>query len=105
MSTILDIRTKRLDKAQARKLIAQIVRNNPDNIRFSKHALIELGNDNLTTSDALNVIKSSHSRILSDGEWEHGSFRYRLETSNIMIVIAFDSPESMVIVTAWRKNL
>jgi len=102
MSSI-DYRSKRLNKTEACKLIVEIANRYPENIRFSAHALEQLKARALTTSDVFNVLKSPHARILSDAEFENGSFRYRLETSNIMVVIAFVSKTSFVVVTAWRK--
>lgn len=98
-----DYRSKRLDKTQARKLIAKIVNQNPSGVRYSKHAFTEMKDDNLTVNDILNVIKSPDAKILEDAELEKGSYRYRLQTEKIMVVIAFDSPTSFVVVTAWRK--
>jgi len=99
-----DYRGKRLDKNQARKRVSAIAREHPENIRFSRHALEEMLNDDLITADILNVIKSPSSKILSEAELENGSYRYRLETNNIMVIVSFDSEDSLVIVTAWRKN-
>ncbi len=75
----------------------------PSHIRFSNHALEEITKDDLTTVDILNVIKSPNSRIVGEGELENGSYRYRLGTRKIIVVISFDSPKSFVVVTAWRK--
>lgn len=99
-----DHRSKRLDRYQARKRIATIAREHPKNIRFSRHALEEMLKDDLMMADILNVIKSPSAKILSDAELENGSYRYRLETNNIMVVLSFDTEDSLVIVTAWRKN-
>jgi len=96
--------TKRLDKTEARKRVVEIVSRHPSNIRFSRHALEELKNDSLIVSDILNVIRSPAARIVGEGEYERGSFRYRLETNRIAVLIAFDSPVSFVVVTAWRKK-
>lgn len=104
MSTI-DYRTKRLDKAAARKLVAEIVTKYPANVHFSKHALEEMDNDDLCTPDVWNVLKSSDSRIIDEGELEKGSYRYRLETGFIMVVVAFASDgNSLFIVTVWDKR-
>ena len=99
-----DYRGKRLDKNQARKRVSAIAREHPENIRFFRHALEEMLNDDLITADILNVIKSPSSKILSEAELENGSYRYRLETNNIMVIVSYDSEDSLVIVTAWRKN-
>lgn len=74
MSTI-DFKSKRTDKVKARKLVAEIVSITPSNVSFSGHALKELTNDGLTTVDALNVLKSSDSRIHDEGELVNGSYR------------------------------
>ena len=101
---IVDLRIHRLDRNQARKLIAEIVAQHPENVRFSKHALEEMKKDNLTTGDILNVMKSSSAKIVAEPELENGSYRYRLRTSNIGVVLAFVSKTTCVIVTAWRKT-
>lgn len=77
----------------------------PQNVVFSRHALEELKADRLTTVDALNILKSADSRILTEGEFETGSYRYRLETKNIMIVISFwETGDGLIVVTAWDKR-
>lgn len=99
----MSIKHKRLDRNQARKQIAYIVHYNPGFVRFSRHALEELKKDRLTTVDVMNVMKSPDAQIMDEPELEHGSYRYRLGTQKIMVVVAFDSPKSLVVVTAWRK--
>lgn len=98
-----DYRTHKLDRNQARKLISEIVHRHPAHVRFSRHALEEMRKDNLTTVDILNVIKSPSAKVLHEGELENGTYRYRLETENITVVVSFDSETSLVVVTAWRK--
>lgn len=93
----------KLDRNQARKRVAHIVYATPELVRFSRHALSELKKDKLTTVDILNVIKSPDAQIVDEPELENGSYRYRLGTKKMMVVIAFDTPKSLVIVTAWRK--
>lgn len=102
--SIVDYRRKRLDRNQARKLVAKVMQQSPSNVRFSRHAMEEMEKDNLIVSDVLNVMKSPDSRIINEAEFERGSYRYRLETNKITVVIAFDSPTSFVVVTAWREN-
>lgn len=97
-----NIHTK-LDRNQARKKIAYIVHHYPGLVRYSRHALEELKKDRLTTVDVVNVMKSPDAQIIDEPELEYGSYRYRLGTRKIMVVVAFDSPKSLVVVTAWRK--
>jgi hypothetical protein len=101
----IDFKAKRIDRYKARKLIAEIVNNCSENIVFSKHANEELIKDGLTQLDVWNILKSPHSRIVSEGDLERGSYRYRLETQFIMLVISFwPLGDGLVIVTAWDKR-
>ncbi len=100
-----DYKTIKLDRNEARKLISKITAQHPENIRFSGHSIRELANDQLTTVDALNVLKSPDSKIHSEGELENGSYRYRLETTHLVIVVAFTTDGTgLNIVTAWDKR-
>ena len=100
-----DFKAQRLSKNEARKQVTKIISKHPANIYFSSHALEELDNDDLTTADALNVLKSPNSKIHKDGEFKNGSYRYRLETNNLMIVIAFqEAGDGISIITAWDKR-
>ena len=58
-------------------------------VQINKHALKEIKKDELTTTDIWNILKSPDSKILNDGELERGSYRYRLETKYIVVIIAF----------------
>ena len=71
------------------KLITKIMSQHLGKVFFSRHALEELKKDGLTTLDAINVLKSPGARIYTEGELERGSYRYRLETTHIMIVVSF----------------
>ena len=100
-----DYRVQKLSRNEARKQISEMMKQHPENVRFSRHAIIELQKDNLTTTDVLNVLKSPDSKIYKEGEWENGSYRYRLETSYLSIVIGFWVDGSgFNIVTAWDKR-
>ncbi len=104
MSTI-DFKSKKTDKNKARKLISEIVRKSSINVIFSRHSLQELKKDNLTTIDAWNVLKSVSAKIHEEGEFENGSYRYRMETNFISLVIAFwPDGNGLNIVTAWDKR-
>jgi hypothetical protein len=101
----MDFRTKQLNKNQARKLIGQIVNAQVINLIFSRHSLAELENDDLTTADVLNVLKSPDSRILKDGELINDTYRYRVETAYLLVVMAFNEDgKQIIIVTAWDKR-
>lgn len=104
MSTI-DFRSKRTDKQKARRLVARIVNTTSFKVSFSAHAIKELANDRLTTVDAINVLKSTDSKIFEEGELVNGTYRYRLQTNFIMLVIAFwPDGTGLNVVTAWDKR-
>jgi hypothetical protein len=98
-------RSTKLHRNQARKRIAEIIQNHSESIRFSQHALTELRNDGLTAVDAWNVLKSGDGKIVDDGELSNGSYRYRLETNFLMVVVAFQADgKGLFVVTAWDKR-
>ena len=100
-----DYRGQKLDRQEARKQVSKIISKNPNEVRFSVHATQELMKDGLTTVDAQNVLKSSDAKIHQDGEFEKGSYRYRMETTNLVVVIAFTVDGSgLNVVTAWDKR-
>lgn len=100
----IDYKSKRTDTMKARKLVHEIVHNLPMNVLFSQHALEELEKDGLTTVDAWNVLKGT-SQIRKEGEFQNGSYRYRVETNFILVVIAFwPDGRGLNIVTAWDKR-
>ncbi len=100
-----DYKDQRLSRNEARKQISKIMSQYPENVRFSRHAIKELENDELTPTDALNVLKSPDAKINQDGEWENGNYRYRLETSHLLIVVGFwNDGTGLSVVTAWDKR-
>ena len=81
----------------AKRLIRDILQNG--RFIYSKHAKDEMLDDDLTTIDCENVLRGG---VVRPGEREHGTWRYRVETSKITVVIAFRSDQELVVVTAWR---
>ncbi|HEX7216728.1 MAG TPA: hypothetical protein VF578_21130 [Methylomirabilota bacterium] len=66
---------------------------------FSGHALDEIRKDKLTTVDCTNVLRGG---VVEPGELERGSWRYRVKTNRMCVVVAFRSEMELVVVTAWR---
>jgi hypothetical protein len=81
----------------ARKHIRNILRHG--RFSYTRHATHEMAADELTTLDCENVLRGG---IVRPAEYEHGTWRYRVETSRICVVIAFRSQRELVIITAWR---
>jgi hypothetical protein len=81
----------------ARKLIREILR--AGRFTYSRHAKEELLADGLTTIDSENVLRGG---VIRPSELEHGTWRYRVDTSRITVVVAFRSHHELVVVAAWR---
>ncbi len=88
-----------LDPAPAEQLILEILSSGT--VDFSGHALEEMGNDDLTTVDCTNVLRGGW---VEHPEFKRGSWRYRVRTARICVVIAFRSETKLVVVTAWREK-
>jgi len=67
----------------------------------SRHALVEMEKDDLTLVDCVNVLRGG---FPDPAEWENGSWRYRVRTPRMCVVIAFRSEQELVIVTTWRER-
>jgi hypothetical protein len=101
LKSIHDV-TSRLSKGQARKALSQIFHYDKNLIGFSKHGRKQMRDRNLSTVDVVNVLHAG--QILENPEYENESWRYRVETSNITVIIAFRKPHHLVVVTAWRNK-
>lgn len=88
-----------LNRNQAIKLIQVICLQGT--VVVSRHAETELAKDDLTTVDARNVLRGG--RILEAPELVNGSWRYRIHTEKMVVVVAFASESELKIITAWRK--
>jgi hypothetical protein len=53
----------------------------------------------LTAVDATNVLRGG---VVEPGEFENGSWRYRIRTQRIYVVVSFRSETELRVVTAWR---
>lgn len=82
---------------ETKRLIRQILESG--NVSFSPHAEKELAKDKLTMVDATNVLRGG---TVDEGELENGSWRYRVRTQRIAVIVAFRSASELRVVTAWR---
>jgi len=87
------------NRNEAKKLIQAILRE--ENFIFSGHAEKELAKDDLTTFDALNVLRAG--KITEPPELVHETWRYRVHTDRMVVVVSFVSESKLKIITAWRK--
>lgn len=89
-----------LTPPQAKALIREILSGGE--VTYSKpHAEERLKKWNLTTLDCVNVLRGG---VVAEGEFENGSWRYRVYTPRICVVVRFESEDTLQIVTAWRET-
>jgi hypothetical protein len=81
----------------ARQRIQQILVSGT--VNFSGHGLKEMAKDGLTTVDCTNVLRGG---VVEPPELREGTWRYRVRTNRIYVVVAFRSGMHLVVVTAWR---
>jgi hypothetical protein len=86
-----------LNPVDVKRVVREIVQSG--SVTFSGHALQELAKDDLETTDVLNMLAGG---VVEPGELENGSWRYRIRTGRMCVVIAFRSQTELRVVTAWR---
>jgi hypothetical protein len=82
---------------QAQRLIRRILE--AGTVDFSNHAFAEMAKDALTAVDCTNVLRGG---VVEPPEEDSGTWRYRVRTARIYVVVAFRSEMQLVVVTAWR---
>ena len=87
------------DPSEAKKRIRSILDTGV--VVPSGHALEEMEKDDLTLVDCTNVLRGGW---VEPAEWERGTWRYRVRTARICVVVAFRSESKLAIVTAWRER-
>jgi hypothetical protein len=96
--TLLDPRDA-LSTSEARTLIRKILIDGE--VLFTRHAKDEMAEDDLDANDCRNVLRGG----VVDPPELHGSgysWRYRVHTSKIWVVVTFASETRLFVVTAWR---
>ncbi len=83
---------------KAKKLIREILANGT--LVITEHARKEMLDDDLTRQDAMNVLRGG--LISEPAEEVKQTWRYRVRTRRMVVVVAFRSERELVIVTAWR---
>jgi hypothetical protein len=88
-----------LGPERARRLIRGILENGQ--VTFSGHSLEALADDDLSTVDAVNVLRAG---TVDPADFEKECWRYRVRTRRMVVVVAFRSETEIRIVTAWREK-
>ena len=86
-----------LDPWVARRIIRGILASGQ--VGYSSHALEEMAKDRLTHDDVVNVLRGG---LVEPPEFDRGTWRYRVRTNRIFVVIVFRSETELHVVTAWR---
>jgi len=86
-----------VDVAKARRLLREILVSGT--LTYSGHAKKELAKDKLTTQDVVNVLRAG---VVEPSEFERGSWRHRVKTNTMCVVVVLVSEQEAVVVTAWR---
>lgn len=81
----------------ARALFRNIVENGA--VEFSPHAQQEMVDDDLESTDCVNVLRGG---VVQPPELEKGEWRYRVTTNRICVVVALDGDKRLRVVTVWR---
>ena len=85
--------------ADAKRLIRGILQGGI--FTYSRHAKDEMLKDAMTTLDCENVLRAG---VVQAPELEKGTWRYRVETARMAVVIAFRSEIELVVITAWGRE-
>lgn len=104
MKSHSDFKSHRLQKEEARKLLVRMTKREDADVTITKHAIEELTKDGFSADDAISMLESTEARILKEAEYENGSYRYRVETDEMCLIIVFDSERELTVITGWRKN-
>ena len=87
-----------LSPIDARNLMREIIEHGE--VQFSGHAIQEMADDDLQTTDCINVMRGG---VVEWSEEQNGTWRYRVATPRMCVVVAFPSATRLRVVTAWRK--
>jgi hypothetical protein len=88
-----------LSNPAARDLVRAIVR--AGNVTPSKHAKERMADHHMSMVDVQNVLSGGW---CERAEFENGSWRYRITTHRMFVIVAFRSETELRIVTAARIN-
>ena len=86
-----------LDPTAAKRLIQQILKSG--SVTPSQHALDQLKAREMTMVDVANVLRGGY---VDGSEEVNRTWRYRIRTAHMVVVIAFRSESELRIVTGWR---
>lgn len=99
MEGVVKVFTEPLRPPEVKKLIRRIIVNGI--VTYAQpHAEMRMKERGITTVDCINVLRGG---VSEEGEYENGSWRYRVRTAKICVVVRFESENLLEVVTAWRE--
>ena len=84
----------------ATALLHKVIREGQ--VACSQHAADEMRADDLDLVDCVNVLRAG--AVSEPADLINGTWRYRIHTNRMTVVVAFRSDAEIVIVTAWREK-
>lgn len=92
--------TEPLRPTEVKRLIRQIISKGI--VTYSQpHAEERMQARGISTVDCINVLRGG---VVDVGEYEKSSWRYRVHTPRMCVVIRFESELFLEVVTAWRDK-
>jgi hypothetical protein len=88
-----------LDTVRAKELILEILGKGTFVLR--PHCLKRMEERRMDSMDVVNVLRAG---VVTAPSNVNGSWRYRVCTQRMTAVVAFRSPTSLVVITAWRND-
>ncbi len=88
-----------LAEPEAKALIIAII--GAEGFVIRKHAQERMGLRALNAVDITNVLRAG---VVRPPDFENGTWRYRVCTAAMTVVVAFRSRQELVVVTAWRAD-
>lgn len=88
-----------LDPREAKALLRKIVATG--RVALTEHASGQMEERRITTPVMENALKAG---FVEAGEYENGSWRYRVSTTRTVFLVAFRSETEVAVVTAWRLD-
>jgi hypothetical protein len=88
-----------LQATEARSQIRQILDHGA--LLVSRHFKQKLRQQHMVMSEVLSALRNG---TVDEAEWENGSWRHRVRTSRLVVVVAFASESELALVTTWRAS-
>jgi hypothetical protein len=96
-SLMIDV-TGQLKPYEAKKLIMAIIA--AGGVFPSTHAKQRMAEREMEMGDILCTLRGG---LVREPEFENGSWRYRVETQKITVIVSIRSETKLTVVTAWRN--